>query len=99
MLASLPTSARASLPARLPELPALHEDRMPAFELVLTPSQVRRLRAVLVETFEDIEYHRRTMPKSHVGYHGMLDDLQSDLFDVYEQMVCARSGSAERARA
>lgn len=69
----------------------MSEDSMPAFELLLSPAQARRLRALLCEEFERIEWHRRTTIRGHVGYHSLLDAAQSDLHDVYEQVVCARS--------
>jgi hypothetical protein len=69
------------------------EDAMPAFELLLSPSQTRRLRALLCEEFERIEWYRKTTERARVGYHGMLDDAQSDLHAVYEQLVCARAGA------
>lgn len=83
MLAALPTPARASL-----------EDTMPAFELLLSPSQLRRLRAVLCEEFERLEWLKATMPRSHIGYHMTIEAMHSDLHDVYQQIVCARSALA-----
>jgi phage regulator Rha-like protein len=57
----------------------------------LTSAHARRLRALLVEEFDRLQWYQSTTPRAHVGYHGMLDDIQSDLHDVYEQIVCARS--------
>lgn len=66
---------------------------MPAFELLLSPSQARHLRAMLCESLELLEWHKRTTPRAHVGTHALFESTQSDLVDVYEQIVCARASS------
>lgn len=59
--------------------------------LTLTPTHARRLRAVLLEELERVEVYKRTTPRAYSGYHGMLEDIQSDLCDVYEQIISARA--------
>lgn len=72
---------------------ATPSDTMPAFELTLTPAQMRRVRAMLVEAMDITAWHIRTTSRAHVGVHDMLANTQSDLHDVYQQMVSARASA------
>lgn len=79
----------------VPALPGFvtASDSLPAFELILTPAQVRHLRAALCEALEVLEWQKRTTSRVHTGAHALFESTQSDLVDIYEQLVRARRGA------
>lgn len=59
--------------------------------IILAPAHAHRLRLLIIEELDRLQVLKMTTPRAHSGYQGMLDDCASDLSDVYEQIVTAKS--------